>query len=228
MKVLIIIPSYNEQECIVGVVEDLMCHGYDYIVVNDGSTDNSVQLMKENRINYLDLPFNCGIGGAVQTGYKYAYENNYDIAVQFDGDGQHNAACIEKIIAPIINGLADMVIGSRFKESESKFKSTAIRRIGIRILSRLLYKMTGRKIVDMTSGFRAVNREIIKIFAEDYQSEYPEPVSNLEIAMAGYKIEEVGVIMHERKYGKSSITALKSAYYMFNVILLFFIKWISS
>lgn len=224
MKILIVIPCYNEEKNIVEVVENIKKENLDYIVINDGSTDNSKKVLEENNINFLNLPFNCGIGGAVQTGYKYALQKGYDIAVQFDGDGQHDAKYIKKITDPIINGEANMVIGSRFFNSESKFKSSAFRRIGIKILSFLLKSMTGQKIYDITSGFRAIDKNVLKQFAKKYEQEYPEPTTNLEIAKQKYKILEVGVEMHERKHGKSSITVFKSGYYMFNVILLFFIK----
>lgn len=224
MKILVIIPCYNEEKNILNVVNNLKKYNYDYVVINDGSTDNSKKVLKENNLNFIDLPFNVGIGGAVQTGYKYARNNDYDIAIQFDGDGQHDAGYIEKIIKPIIENKADMVIGSRFVGEDSKFKSTIMRRLGIKILSFLLNVITGKRIYDMTSGFRAINRKIIELFAEKYEQEYPEPTTNLEVAQRKYIISEVGVKMHERKYGKSSITFFKSAYYMFNVILIFFIK----
>lgn len=223
MKVLVIIPCYNEEKNIQNTVTDLIKNNYDYIIINDGSKDKTLEVIKENNFNYINLSNNLGIGAAVQTGYKYAYDNNYDIAIQFDGDGQHDVEYIKRIIEPIKNKKAAMVIGSRFVGKESEFKSTQIRRVGINILSFLLKIFSKKTIKDMTSGFRAVNREIIEIFARNYPQEYPEPVTNLIIAKRNFIIEEVSVKMKERKHGKSSINALKSAYYMFNVILLFII-----
>ena len=227
MKILAVIPCYNEEKNIVKTVEDIKKAKIDYIVINDGSKDNSLEVLKENKINHINLSNNLGIGGVMQTGYKYALQNNYDIVVQFDGDGQHDATYIDKITKPIIEKKANLVIGSRFVGDESKFKSTKMRRVGINILSFLLKIMTKKQIKDMTSGFRAADKKVIKIFARDYPYEYPEPVTNLSLAKANCKILEVPVKMKERKHGKSSISKLKSIYYMINVILLFFIVLIS-
>ena len=225
MKVLIIIPCYNEEENIVKTITTLKKHKYDYVVINDGSTDNSLEVLKKNKFNYINLPNNLGIGGAVQTGYKYALENNYDIAIQYDGDGQHDANYIKKLIEPIEKGEANLVIGSRFVAEESEFKSTAIRRMGIKLLSFLFKKISGKEVKDMTSGFRAADRSIIEIFARDYPYEYPEPITNLSVS--NKKIKEIPVKMKERENGKSSITPFKSIYYMINVIFYFFIIIIS-
>ncbi len=227
MKILAVIPCYNEEKNIVKTVEDIKKAKIDYIVINDGSKDNSLEVLKENKINHINLSNNLGIGGVMQTGYKYALQNNYDIVVQFDGDGQHDATYIDKITKPIIEKKANLVIGSRFVGDESEFKSTKMRRVGINILSFLLKIMTKKQIKDMTSGFRAADKKVIKIFARDYPYEYPEPVTNLSLAKANCKILEVPVKMKERKHGKSSISKLKSIYYMINVILLFFIVLIS-
>lgn len=223
MKILVIIPCYNEEKNIEKTVNDLIKHNYDYVIINDGSRDNTLEVIQKNNFNYINLSTNLGIGAAVQTGYKYAFNNGYDIAIQFDGDGQHDVNYIEKIVNPIKKNKADMVIGSRFVGNESEFKSTYTRRIGIKILSVLLKIISGKKIKDMTSGFRAVNKKIITILKEDYPQEYPEPVTNLYLAQKKIRIEEVPVKMKERLYGKSSISVYKSAYYMFNVILLFII-----
>ncbi len=221
MKVLVIIPCYNEEESILETVNSLKGQAVDYIVINDGSTDNSLKVLKNNHINYINLDNNLGIGGVMQTGYKYALKNNYDIAIQFDGDGQHDASYINKLIAPIQNKEANLVIGSRFIGTDSKFKSTVARRIGINTLSFLYKLITGKQIKDMTSGFRAADKSIIEIFANNYPYEYPEPVTNLYVS--NMKIKEVPVKMKKREHGKSSITPLKSIYYMINVILYFFI-----
>ena len=223
MKTLVIIPCYNEEGNIENTVKSLIKNKLDYIIINDGSTDKTLEIIKKNNFKYINLNNNLGIGAAVQTGYKYAANNNYDIAIQYDGDGQHDVNYIKKIIEPIEKGDADLVVGSRFVGEESEFKSTWIRRIGINILSLLFKIITKKDLKDMTSGFRACNKNIINMFAKAYPQEYPEPVTNLKVARSGFKLSEVPVKMKERKFGKSSISALKSTYYMINVIILFIV-----
>jgi len=190
MKVLVVIPCYNEEKNIVKTVEQvkntkIKTVTLDYVVINDGSSDNTKKVLIENNINFIDLPFNLGIGGAVQTGYKYAYYNNYDVAIQFDGDGQHDARYIKDLIEEIKNG-NNIVIGSRFVSSLSQFKSTRIRRVGINFLSWLIKKVTSKKIYDPTSGFRAADKEIIKLFACDYPIDYPEPDTIVTVIVKFY------------------------------------------
>jgi hypothetical protein len=218
-RVLVIIPAFNEEKSIKKVCESLKKLNYDFVVINDCSLDQTKNICIENNYKVINLVHNLGIGGAVQTGYKYAYENDYDIAIQFDGDGQHNAEYIEELIDPIINGEVDFVIGSRFIEKVSRFKSTRARRIGINIISFFIRFVTGKKIYDTTSGFRAVNKKIIKVFSNYYPTEYPEPVSTTYLLKMGYKVDEVPVEMNERKAGVSSIRKWKNLYYMVNVIL---------
>ena len=224
-KVLLIIPAYNEEENILKTYQEIEKYNkknknpYDVIVINDGSRDKTSEICHKNNIPVIDLIHNLGIGGAVQTGYKYAYKKGYDIAVQFDGDGQHNIKYVEKIIDPIIKNKADMVIGSRFIENINTFKSTKARRIGIKIISSLIKIITGKRILDTTSGFRAVNKEIIKDFQESYPVEYPEPLTTAELLKKNYRIKEVSVEMNEREGGTSSIRKWKTVYYMVNVIL---------
>ena len=178
------------------------------------------KILEDNNIPHINLIHNLGIGGAVQTGYKYAFYNNYDIAVQFDGDGQHDVNYVKNIIDPILDGKADMVIGSRFIDKKSNgFKSSASRRIGIKIISNFIKFATGKKIYDTTSGFRAVSKEIIYDFSLSYPSEYPEPITTAEILKKKYKVSEVSVEMKEREGGVSSIRAWKNIYYMMNVCL---------
>lgn len=223
MKVLVIIPAYNEELNIKNTcnklekIKNKLQIQLDYIVINDGSKDNTEKICIENEIPMISLIHNLGIGGAVQTGYKYAYKNNYDIAIQFDGDGQHDENYINSLIEPIITGEANMTIGSRYISELSEFKSTKIRQLGITILSFILKLTTGHKIYDMTSGFRAVDKNIIKIFAQDYPNDYPEPETIVEIVQKGYSVKEIPVKMHEREFGSSSITPLKSIYYMTKV-----------
>ena len=227
MKILLIIPSYNEEENVLENYQRIVSYNkknktkYDVIVINDGSKDKTEEICIKNNIQYITLIHNLGIGGAIQTGYKYALENNYDIAVQFDGDGQHDINYVEDIIKPIIENKADMVIGSRFiNKTSSSFQSSKSRRIGINIISFFIKIVTKKRIYDTTSGFRAVNKKLIKLFSEDYPVEYPEPVSSTKILKKGYKIEEIPVSMNERLGGVSSLGKIwKQAYYMFNVIL---------
>ena len=160
----------------------------------------------------------------MQTGYIYAYQNNYDIAIQFDGDGQHDANYIKDLVEPIINGNANMTIGSRYISNLSDFKSTKIRQLGIKFLSIILKIVTRKKVYDMTSGFRAVDRDIIKIFAKDYPNDYPEPETIVQVIKRGHKVLEVPVKMHERLHGKSSITPIKSIYYMIKVSYAMIVK----
>ena len=234
MKVLMIIPAYNEEKSIVNTVNmirstKLKKHTLDYIVVNDGSNDNTKNECLNNNINFIDLPVNLGIGGAVQAGYKYALYNDYDIAIQFDGDGQHDASYIEKLVKEISNG-NDIVIGSRFVSDLSDFKSTAVRRVGINFLSRLIKICTKRRIYDPTSGFRACNKKIIKEFASDYPIDYPEPDTIVTIIKKGYKVSEIPVKMNERKEGKSSLNSniFKPLYYMIKVSIAIIISSIST
>lgn len=222
MKTLIIIPAYNEELNIKNTVDRIktisnnLNSSIDYIVINDGSTDRTLDVCKENKFNVISLIHNLGIGGAVQTGYKYALQNDYDIAIQFDGDGQHDENYIQNLILEIENG-NDFVIGSRFIEKLSTFTSSSARKLGIKIISYLIKLCTGEKIYDTTSGFRAGNRKVIELFALNYPVEYPEPESTVYLLRKDLKVKEIPVEMHERKFGTSSIKPLKSIYYMFNV-----------
>lgn len=230
MRTILIIPAYNEEANIVNTCNKIIEYNrkngtaYDFIVINDGSRDSTGELCRRNRFPVVNLVHNLGIGGAVQTGYKYAWENGYDIAVQYDGDGQHDVACVGDIIAPILEGQADFVIGSRFvKKEQDNFKSTFMRRVGIRIISLAIRLVTGKKIQDTTSGFRACGREIMKKFAQSYPAEYPEPVTTVELLKQKYRVQEEYVKMNEREGGVSSIRAWKTVYYMINVILSIFV-----
>ena len=230
MKVLLIIPAYNEEENILKTVKKIeeYSNEIDYIVINDGSKDRTEEILKENQIKHIQLVKNLGIGGAVQTGYKYAYENGYDIAIQFDGDGQHDVNYVPEICEKIINEQADMVIGTRYLDkSSSEFQSTFMRRLGSNIISSCIKLLTRKRITDPTSGFRAANKKIIEEFAKEYPKEYPEPESTVSILINGYTVEEVPVSMNERTGGKSSINIWKSVDYMVKVVLAIFIDSIS-
>ena len=221
-KILLIIPAYNEEENILRVCKEIdkKRPDLDYIVINDGSKDNTLKILQDNNINHINLIHNLGIGGAVQTGYKYAYENGYDIAIQYDGDGQHDVTYVEKICKPLIKGEANMCIGTRYLDkSSSEFQSTFMRRLGKNIISCIIRICCHKKITDPTSGFRAADRKIIEQFAKKYPTEYPEPESTVDVLKKKYKVIEVPVSMREREGGKSSINVFKSVDYMIKVSL---------
>lgn len=220
MKKLIIIPAYNESEAILSTVETIRREApdFDYLVVNDCSTDSTKQILEEHRLNFLDLLVNLGIGGAVQTGYMYAYRHGYDMAVQVDGDGQHDPAFLKTMADHLENHHCDMVIGSRFIRKEG-FQSSRARRMGIQWFSWLIRMMTGVTITDPTSGLRMVGRRGMELFSKDYPRDYPEPETIVTLLNRNLKIEEIPVIMRERQGGTSSINLKKSVYYMVKVSL---------
>lgn len=220
MKNLIIIPAYNESECIQQTVTDIIkkAPDFDYVVINDCSTDNTSEICHRNHFHIIDLPTNLGIGGAVQTGYLYAARNGYDIAVQVDGDGQHDPVFLNDMAQILEREDCDMVIGSRFLEKHG-FQSSGIRRVGIRYFTYLIKVLTGRVITDPTSGLRMVNRRTLELFAKNYPKDYPEPESVVAVLRNGGKVKEIPVIMRERSGGVSSISPIKSIYYMVKVSL---------
>ena len=224
MKNIIIIPAYNESGNIENTVKDILenARGFDYLIVNDCSQDNTLDICRKKGFNYINLPINLGIGGAVQAGYRYAYYHGYDTAVQFDGDGQHDAAYLSKLLEVIEKDEADMAIGSRFIENEG-FQSSGLRRVGIRYFTRLIRLLTRETITDPTSGMRMVNRKLLKEFANSYPKDYPEPESAVTALKRGYRIKEIPVQMRSRAEGESSISMGKSVYYMIKVSLAIFI-----
>ncbi len=220
MKSIVIIPAYNEEKSIEKTVADIRENApeFDYVIVNDCSKDNTLKVCTEKGMHVLNLPINLGIGGAVQTGYLYAYKNGYDFAVQFDGDGQHDARFLHEMRDYMVEHELDMLIGSRFIEKEG-FQSSGIRRFGIRYFSSLIRLLTKAKVTDPTSGMRMVNREIIGIYADSYPKDYPEPESVVAILNMGKTVGEYPVVMRERTEGVSSISPLRSVYYMVKVTL---------
>lgn len=226
MRVLLILPAYNEEHAIgktVQAIREAPCPPgveLDYLVINDGSSDGTQALCQREGIHCLTLVQNLGIGGAVQTGYLYAAKMGYDVAVQFDGDGQHDIHSLGRLLEPIMEGRADVVVGSRFlKDSPSGFRSTWLRRVGIRYLSMVIRLVTGQRIADVTSGYRAANREALRYLAEDYPVDYPEPESLVHLYKQRFRVCEAPVNMFERAAGSSSIHSLKSVYYMIKVTL---------
>ena len=186
--------------------------------MNDCSTDRTKKLLEENNLTHLNLSVNVGIGGAVQTGFKYAYQNGFDIAIQMDGDGQHPPSELHKLVLPLISNDADVVIGSRYITKEG-FQSSILRRMGINYFKWLNHFLVGIRINDSTSGYRALNRKALKIVSDYYPDEYPEPESIILFALYKLRLQEVAVLMRERQSGRSSIRNYKTVYYMFKVTI---------
>jgi len=223
-KILIIVPAFNEEGSVGEVIEEVRTHlsQADILIVNDGSTDLTSEIAKSRGAVVLDIPFNLGIGGAMQAGYQYAYEKSYDIAIQVDADGQHDPKEIPKLLHTLEAKKADVAIGSRFI-GVSEYKSSTMRRVGISILSQVISMIVRQKITDPTSGFRAANRKAIQLFAFDYPQDYPEPEVVVLLHQCDLKMEEVPVGMSERYSGESSITKIRSIYYMVKVLLAIFV-----
>jgi glycosyltransferase involved in cell wall biosynthesis len=219
-KVLAIVPAYNEQANLAELVRKLrqVEPKLDILVVNDRSQDQTASICQQLGVNTIHLPCNLGIGGAVQTGYKYAKLHGYSYAVQVDGDGQHDPQHIVELLRPLIDGTADLVIGSRYI-NKAGFQSTVMRRMGIKYFSFLIKLLIRQKVTDPTSGFRACNAKVIELFARFYPADYPEPESIVFIKRNGYTIKEVPVIMQERLGGISSIKSFRTIYYMIKVSL---------
>lgn len=223
---LIILPAYNEGAQIENVVQDIRDNvsDVDILVVNDGSSDDTSKVARGTGAFVIDLPVNLGIGGAVQTGFQFARDYGYEYAMQFDGDGQHVGSEIPKLLNLIRAGDADVVIGSRFlKGGKSAYRSTFPRRIGIFFFSKLISVLTRQRLTDSTSGFRVANRKVIERFARYYPEDYPEPEAIVLLKRWGFRIAEVPTIMQERVSSSSSITTIRSLYYVIKVTLAIFI-----
>ncbi len=223
-RVLIIIPAYNEAETIGRVIEKTRQSFpfADILVVNDGSTDSTSAISKHKEAIVLNLPYNLGIGAAMQTGYKFADKMGYDVAVQCDADGQHHPAQIKKLIDTLVSDGVDMVLGSRYLRKK-RYRSFVFRRLGILIFSRIISVIVGQRLTDPTSGFRAVTKGVIKSFSTFYPSDYPEPEALVLLHRQGFTIKEISVNMSSRKGGNSSINGWESVYYMVKVLLAIFI-----
>jgi glycosyltransferase involved in cell wall biosynthesis len=218
--VLIIIPAYNEEGSVGKVIEGIRRHlpRADILIVNDGSKDLTSKKARGYEATVLDLPFNLGIGGAMQVGYKYAYEKGYDVAIQVDADGQHDPKEIPKLLRALEEKKIDMAIGSRFI-GDLGYRSSTMRRIGISIFSQVISMIVGQRITDPTSGFRASNRKAIQLFASNYPQDYPEPEAVVLLHQCRLKMGEVPVEMSQRYSGESSITKIRSVYYVVKVLL---------
>jgi glycosyltransferase involved in cell wall biosynthesis len=214
LKVLVIVPAHNEEKSIGATLEEIKEKApfVDIIVVNDGSTDATVEIAQQHRVKVLNLPINLGIGGAVQTGFKYAMLKSYDIAIQIDADGQHDPSYIGSLIQPLVEGRADIVIGSRYLDKDP-IEAPLIRHIGIKYFSWLTSILIGYKITDCTSGYRALNSRAIEYFSNNYPVDFPDAEALIMAHKAGLKIVEVPVKFRKRSAGKSSLRSIRLLYY---------------
>ena len=219
-RILVIVPAFNEEDTIRGVIHEIRrcLPEADVLVVNDGSTDSTSEISRKEGVLVLDHPYNMGIGATMQTGFVYALTNGYDITVQIDGDGQHNAETLPRIIRPILRGEANLVIGSRYL-SDGGFKSTPLRKLGIKFFAVLLLLFTGKRITDSTSGFRAIDRKALELFSREYPSDYPEVEALVLAYKNGLIYEEIPTEMRKRQGGTSSIGITSALYYMVKVTL---------
>lgn len=220
MKILAILPAYNEAATVgrvIAATRRVLPH-IDVVVVNDCSTDATAKVAREAGATVLDLPCNLGIGGAMQTGYRYALAQGYEVAVQIDADGQHDPADLPALLAPLLAGEADLVIGSRFRTATG-YRGSQLRQVGIRFFAWLLTRLTGQRLYDTTSGFRAASRPVIAYFAQEYPVDYPEVEVLLALRRRGFRLSEVPVTMGPRQAGRSSITLSRSVYYMVKVVV---------
>jgi glycosyltransferase involved in cell wall biosynthesis len=228
-RILVIIPAFNEEESVGKVINEVRANlpQVDILVVNDASSDLTSEIAQSQGVIVLDLPFNLGIGGTMQAGYKYAYEKGYDIAIQVDGDGQHDPKEIPKLLQGLQKKQGDMIVGSRFI-ANSKYKASIMRRLGSSILAGVISMVIKQKITDPTSGFRAADRKAIQLFASYYPQDYPEPEVLVLLSKSGLKISEVPVKMKQRYSGESSITKIRAIYYMVKVLLAIFVDCFKS
>ena len=223
-KILVILPCYNEAESIVPLIQEFndlknsFNYPFDIVVINDCSKDETSQLAKGANVRVIDLPVNLGIGGAMQTGFKYAQHFKYDVAVQMDGDGQHPPKELQKLLDQYFKTGENVIIGSRFIDKEG-FQSSFLRRFGIKYFHWMNWLFTGNSIYDITSGFRLYDRKAIELVADNYPDEYPEPEALILFSKENLSVKEVSVVMRERQGGVSSITSFSQLYYMLKVTL---------
>jgi glycosyltransferase involved in cell wall biosynthesis len=224
LRRIAIVPAFNEERNVGRVIDELRAFdpGLEIVVVSDGSADRTAEVAAERGAHVIRLPFNLGIGGAVQTGFRYAWEGRYQLAVRVDGDGQHDPAQLGRVLEPVLAGEADIVVGSRFA-GDSDYRSSAPRRIGIRILAWVVSRIARQKVTDPTSGFQALDRKAIRLFAADYPHDYPEVEGMVMVIRHRLRLVEVPVSMRAREHGRSSIGALASVYYMAKVLLALFV-----
>lgn len=227
-RIVAIVPAFNEAGAIGGVVDAIRAANplFDVVVVDDGSLDGTAAIARSRGAAVVTLPYNVGIGSAVQTGFKYALERGYEVAVRLDGDGQHDPGELQKLLGPIERGEADIVTGSRFVEGSGDYRPPLARRIGIIWFAKLVSLLTRQRVTDTTSGFQALNGKGIALFAGDYPSDYPEVEATLLVYKHRLRLVEVPVTMRERETGQSSITLVRSIYYVFKVTLALFVAMV--
>ena len=220
MKKLAIVPAFNEERAIGAVIDEIRAFDptFDVLVVDDGSHDRTAEAALRHGARVVRLPFNLGIGGSVQTGFRYAFDHGYELVARVDGDGQHDPAQLGALLPAVLGGEADICVGSRFAGAAG-YRSSGARRIGIRILARTVSLLTGQRVTDTTSGFQVLDRKAIELFAQDYPHDYPEVEAAVMLHKHRLRLAEVPVSMRERVHGNSSITALRSVYYMAKVLL---------
>jgi hypothetical protein len=220
-----ILPARNEEDCIGGILDELRAFDpeLELVVVDDGSVDRTAAIAAARGATVLRHPFNLGIGGAVQTGFRYALEEGFDVALRLDGDGQHDPGELPKLLAPLLAGDADIVVGSRFAGGDRSYRPPLARRIGIRLFAAVVSLLVRQRVTDTTSGFQAVNRLGIRLFASDLPHDYPEVEATVMVVRHRLRLAEVPVRMRERAGGRSSITAVRSVYYMIKVSLALFV-----
>lgn len=224
LRRLAIMPAFNEEFSVGAVIDEIRAFdpGFEIVVIDDGSGDRTSEIARSRGVHVVTLPFNLGIGAAVQTGFRFARANAFDLAVQIDADGQHDPSELPAVLAPLLAAEADFVVGSRFTDVRG-FRSSFTRRLGIRLFALIVSAIARQRLTDTTSGFRAVNRRGIELFAADYPHDYPEVETTVMVAKHRLRVKEVPVRMRERTSGRSSITALRSVYYIFKVLLALFI-----
>ncbi len=224
VRKLAIIPAFNEAACVGGVIDEIRSFdpSFEILVVDDGSRDATAEVARAHGARVVSLPFNLGIGGAVQTGYRYAAERGFDVAVQVDGDGQHDPRELPALLSPVLAGEADLVVGSRFAGAGT-YRAPLLRRLGIRLFAQTISFLVGQPVTDTTSGFRAANRRAIALFAADYPHDYPEVETTVIVVKERLRLVEIPVSMRDRAAGRSSITAFRSVYYMAKVSLALFV-----
>jgi glycosyltransferase involved in cell wall biosynthesis len=224
LRRIAIVPAFNEERNVARVIDELRAFdpGLDVVVVSDGSHDRTAEVAAEHGAHVVKLPFNLGIGAAVQTGFKYAHVNGYELVVRCDGDGQHIPSELPKVLAPVLAGEADIAVGSRFAGADG-YRSSATRRVGIHMLALIVSAIARQRVTDTTSGFQALNRKALDLFAADYPHDYPEVESMVMTIKHQLRLCEVPVSMREREHGESSITALRSVYYMAKVMVALFV-----
>ena len=219
-----IVPARNEEACVGGVIEEIRRFdpGLEIVVIDDASTDRTADVAAARGASVVRLPFNLGIGGAVQTGFRYALEHGFELAVRLDGDGQHDPRELPALLEPVLAGEADIAVGSRFAGAGG-YRVPLARRLGIRLFARVVSLLVRQRVTDTTSGFQAVNHRAIALFAADYPHDYPEVEATVMLAKHRLRLAEVPVSMRERSAGRSSIGALHSVYYMVKVLLAIFV-----